>query len=522
MVEEIESIEYIVVESEQEALILENSLIKQLKPKYNILLRDDKSYPYIYVDLSHPFPRPQLTRKALSSKEVKYFGPFPTGAKEILNSLYELYPLVQQSSCLKGKKACLFYQMGRCLAPCEGKITSTEYKKMLKEALALLYDKEKLVKKLEQRMEEYSKKLQFEKAQEMLDRIKKIQGLEIKTSLDLLSQKDVDVIAIANEGDKVGVVKLFVREGRVVSSDFNSFLTSNFNLEEAYKQLLFSTYLNSFSKGKEVLVLTPLEKGLEKALGIKIKVPKKGKKQKLLELALLNAKELLKKSSQDTIIEAVKELLELEETPYRIEVFDNSHFYGKECVGAMVVFEGDRFKKEEYRRFNLASVDEYSQMRELLIRRVEQFNKNPPPNLWVIDGGEVLRKLALEILDSVGVKIEVVALAKEKRDFKAYRAKGGARDIIYGKKVIKLSPTDKRLLFLQKLRDEAHRFAISSSRKRFNKRALGLSKELGEAKVKRLLDYFGSFEKIEKASLIELEKVIGQRGAKKLQQFYKG
>jgi len=161
MVSEVENIEYIIVGSENDALILENSLIKQLKPKYNILLRDDKTYPYIYIDFDEPFPRPKITRKVIKGKNIRYFGPFPTAAKDILESLYELFPLVQKESCLKGKKACLFYQLKKCLAPCEGKITPQNYRAILNEAIEHIHDKKRLIAKLEKRMEKLAKNMRF-------------------------------------------------------------------------------------------------------------------------------------------------------------------------------------------------------------------------------------------------------------------------------------------------------------------------------------------------------------------------
>ncbi|MBT6108089.1 MAG: GIY-YIG nuclease family protein, partial [Campylobacteraceae bacterium] len=174
MISEVQSLEYIVVDNENDALILENSLIKQLKPKYNILLRDDKTYPYIYIDYSEDFPRLDITRKVLKGKGIKYFGPYSTGARDMLDSIYEILPLVQKKSCIKAGKACLFYQMEKCLAPCEGKVSKDEYKKLLDEAIGFLQNKTTLLSKLQDKMISLSTKMRFEEAMDLRDRIKTI------------------------------------------------------------------------------------------------------------------------------------------------------------------------------------------------------------------------------------------------------------------------------------------------------------------------------------------------------------
>jgi excinuclease ABC subunit C len=536
MINETEDLDYIVVNNEQDALILENSLIKQLKPKYNILLRDDKTYPYIYVDFNEEFPRPKITRKVIKGN-VKYFGPFPTGAKDILDSIYELFALVQKESCPKGKKACLFYQLKKCSAPCEGKISKEEYLKIVNEAINLIHNKDILIKKLEEKMIQLSNDLRFEEAAIIRDRIKNISATNLQSQIDLASLKNIDIYAIQSSQNQAAVVRMFLRDGKVIASSSDKInFDKGFDRDEAYKRVLLEFYKTQTPLTSTNIIVADdfseresLSQFLSDKFGkkIQIEVPKRGQKLKLVQIAKLNAKEILKDTKkEDTIFLELKELLELEETPFRIEIFDNSHIKGSVPVGAMVVYENDKFKKEAYRHYNLEALDEYSQMREVITKRCESFHKNPPPNMWLIDGGEALRSLAKDIAKSFGVDIEVVAIAKEKIDAKANRAKGGAKDIIYYKNgVLKLHKNDKRLLFLQKLRDEAHRFALKFHKKQRLKKAKEIEllkiKGIGEAKVKKLLNYFGTFENIKKASFEELKEVISTNDAKNLFDFYK-
>jgi excinuclease ABC subunit C len=264
---------------------------------------------------------------------------------------------------------------------------------------------------------------------------------------------------------------------------------------------------------------------------VKILIPKRGLKAKLVELALKNCDEILKKSTNYNLVlqEDLAKLLNLKRVPNRVEVFDNSHLFGQAPVGAMVVWESGRWEKSSFRRFNLKFKDEYHQMRELLERRVDNFISSPPPDLWLIDGGENLRLIAKEILKGEGVNIDVVAISKERPDPKSNRvnrAKGGAFDKIYfdgGE--LRLSKSDKRLLWLQKLRDKVHSFALASHRKKRIKESLEVElltkKGIGEATLLKLLSYFGSFETIKKASKDELKKVVGERLIEVLMEYQK-
>ncbi|MFW0713309.1 excinuclease ABC subunit UvrC [Aliarcobacter butzleri] len=550
MISEVESCEWIVVPNEHDALILENSLIKQLKPKYNILLRDDKTYPYIFVDFDEDFPRLDITRRIQKSKSIKYFGPYSTGARDMLDSIYEIVPLVQKKSCVKGKKACLFHQIQKCLAPCENKISKEEYAKIVENALEYIYNKTKLISKLNEKMIQYSNDFRFEEAMTLRDRIKTIEKSQIKSGIDLATNEDIDIFAINANNKKAVIVRMFLRDGKLTSSSHDFLKIDNFDKEfefdyqEAYERAIINYYDNEIPLlPKEILIAheleitNELEEFLHTRFNKKIKLinPKKDKKREIVNIALNNCDELLRienSKNQTSIYEELKELFNLQTLPYLIESFDNSHMMGQATVGAMIVWNENlnAFDKKAFRHYNLESKDEYSQMKEMLIRRVESFEKNPAPDLWIIDGGETLLKLAFDIVQSVGVNLDIIAIAKEKIDAKAHRAKGKAKDIIHYKtkngefKSFNLLTSDKRLQFVQRQRDEAHRFAITfhKKQKRAQDKQISLLqiKGIGEAKIKKLLLYFGEFEKIRKASFDELKTVLNEKDASTILDYF--
>lgn len=531
---------YIITPSENDALILENSLIKQLKPKYNILLRDDKTYPYIYVDMSEDFPRLEITRKVITGSKIKYFGPYSSGARDMLNSIYEIVPLVQKKSCIKGKKACLFYQINKCLAPCEGKVTKDDYNLLVEQAIDFLNNKHKLINKLEEKMHFYSEQFRFEEAMQMRDRISTIKKSELKSSFDFANDEKIDLFAIQTTQDNQSAVliKMYIRSGKLVSSTHNFIRQSEeIDIQEAYKTAIINYYSQELPLlPNEIILPISLDEqhSIENFIQTKhnkkipINIPQKGKKKQLIDVAITNANELLKINKQNQssdILYQLKDLFKLQNLPLRCEAFDNSHMMGQATVGSMIVYENHKFIKSDYRHYNLEAKDEYSQMREMLIRRVESFDKNPPPDLWVIDGGKTLLDLANDIIASSGANIDCIAIAKQKLDAKAYRAKGAARDILHtidGE--FKLEPSDKRLQFIQKLRDETHHFAITFHKKQ----KLAQDKQIsllnlhgiGEAKVTKLLQYFGDFESIKNATLSDLQEVTNLKDAQTIFDFY--
>ena len=536
MLEEAERLEYILVDSEEDALILENSLIKQLKPKYNILLRDDKTYPYIFIDEGELFPRFEITRKVVQGKKVRYYGPFPSGARALLDTLYEVYPLVQKKGCQNRKEACLFYQIGRCPAPCEGKVTPEDYMNTVEEARSAMHNLKKLVSKLEERMNILADQERFEEASRIRDRIAAIQQLKISSDIDLASNEHYDIFAVVNGESRGVVLRLFMRHGKIAASSHSFFRqTEMFDCEEAYRQALISFYDKNTPDSVSTILVAHELKGADE-LGATLTLrrgrksavvyPRRGRKTKLVELALKNARELLRiENKKSTGIEKkIRDLFGLDLIPWRVEVFDNSHMMGEAPVGAMVVWSDGEWMKTSYRRYSLTARDEYHQMEEMLRRRIREFRTDPPPDMWLLDGGDTLLMLAEDLLSEAGVDLPVVAIAKEKIDAKAHRAKGAARDILYfGKgEAIHLDPADKRLQWLQRLRDEAHRFALAyhRSKKRSLDRRISLLEHrgIGPATVKKLLDYFGTFDAVEKASREELVAVAGEKVAKILSE----
>ncbi len=533
MLTEATSLEYLIVESEEDALILENSLIKQLHPKYNILLRDDKTYPYIYIDESQAFPRFELTRKVIKGDKIRYYGPFPTGGRALLDALYEIYPLVQKKSGLDGGKACLFHQIGKCLAPCEQKISSESYHKIVSEAKYAINHLQLILTKLEARMMALALQERYEEAAKIRDQSEMISTLKIHSSIDLTKQNDIDIFAIVKEPKRGVIIRIFMREGRIVSSTHNFFTqTEHFDVDEAYRQVLLDFYTKKPpTLPKEILVadrfpsMDEVSQTIQKTMGhtIPIKYPQRGDKRKLTTLALKNAHELLKqqKKHASTIEGDIETLLTLTRTPMRVEAFDNSHMMGVATVGAMVVWCEGSWDKSSYRRYTLTAKDEIGQMTEMLQRRISSFDTEPPPDLWILDGGQANLNLALELLQLAGVNLDVIAIAKEKLDSKAHRAKGAAKDTLYtlqGK--IELKPSDKRLQWCQKLRDESHRFVIAyhQNRKRREDTQISLleKKGIGKATIQKLIDYFGTFENIENASYQELLSVTNKKVASAL------
>ena len=537
MITQVEEIRYIIVNTEHDALILENSLIKQLKPKYNILLRDDKTYPYIYINFDEKFPIPQLTRKVIKAKNIKYYGPFSSGGREILDSIFEIVPLVQSKSCLKGKKACMFYQIKKCLAPCEGKITSKEYKEIyLKRAIEFIENRNKLAETLTQKMLEYAENLNFEEAGKLRDKIKIINNSSLYSQVDLAKLENLDIFYIHNEKQKAILITIFVRNGKVISSS-NRVINLQKELEssEIYKRVLLDFYsLEIPITSSKILVDRDFEDRklvseiLTQKFAKKISIitPTTTERKNLIKLAKINASEVLKnQTNNNNILLEIKAMFKLDSIPYKIEVFDTSHHHKQAPVASKIVYENSKFKKDEYRHYNLSSTDEYSQMRETLIKRVESFDKISPPDLWLLDGGKAQLNLAKEILESAGIDIDILAISKEKIDAKAHRAKGKANDIIYSiDDNFKLPSTDKKLQFLQKLRDEAHRFAIEFHRKQKIKEDKNIDllniKGIGKAKVVKLINYFGTFENIKKASFEELSQVLNKTDAKNIKALY--
>ena len=541
MLHEVANMHYIIVENEHDALILENSLIKQLRPKYNILLRDDKTYPYIYINTEENFPRFDITRKVLANKKIRYFGPFSTGARDILNALYELIPLVQSKSCLNSGKSCLYYQVKKCLAPCEKKITPEQYLPLIDKGIFYINDKKALCHDLEIKMHTLAENLRFEEATLIRDSIEKIIKSNTVSQMDMASTQDLDMFAVNANEKRAVVLRLFMRQGKVISSSHNFiYLNHGYDRDEIYKRAILEFYQFSPLTTKEIIIAHDFEQRQEIldylkknfSTTIKLHIPKKGPKAKLCELAIKNTQELLiNYAHENTLLNEdletkLQDLCSLNSLPQRIEIFDNSHMQGSAPVGGMVCFEEGRFNKSGYRQYHLESKDEYAQMRETLTRRIEGASKNPLPDLWIIDGGTTLLRLASDLLDSNGINLDVIAISKEKIDAKSHRAKGKAKDILHTQEQsFNLSTTDKRLQWVQRLRDEAHRYAISFHKKTKLKEdkasKLLEAKGIGPAKLKKLLNNFGTFEALHNASIEDISLIVGKNEAITIKKLYK-
>ena len=527
MLGEAEHIEYLVVASEEDALILENSLIKQLNPKYNILLRDDKTYPYIYLDTTTPYPRFELTRTLLAGSHITYYGPFPTGGKALLDALYEIYPLVQKKSCLKEGKACLFYQIKKCLAPCEGRITPEAYHAIITQAQEAILRRKPLITALEARMGDLAVQERYEEAGSIRDMIGAISTLSLHSTIDLAKAMDLDIFAIENGDERGVIVKLFMRGGKIISSDHSYFRhTHIFEPNEVYRQAILEFYHpDTPTIPQEIVTAHPFEDSqqvaqiLSKRFGKKITLltPQRGAKAKLVTLAQQNCQELLRTKGGDSLIEQrIANLLNLSAIPYRVESFDNSHMMGVATVGGMVVWSEGAWQKGAYRRYQLHHKDEYGQMHEMLSRRIAKFEQEPAPDLWILDGGDANLNLARKLLHEAGVHLDVIAIAKAKLDAKAHRAKGSAKDLLYTPEgLLELKPNDRRLHWIQRQRDEAHRYAITyhqNSKRKADKSIELLNKKgIGKATLKKLIDYFGTFEAIENASAEEIALVTNRK-----------
>jgi excinuclease ABC subunit C len=367
----------------------------------------------------------------------------------------------------------------------------------------------------------------YEEAAARRDTVEAISTLTISSNIDLANELDLDIFAIQNGDEKGVIVKMFMREGKIISSAYSYFRhTHIFDENEAYKQALLEFYtIDSPNIAKQILtahtfvdshqVASSLSSRFSKK--IEILTPQRGAKSKLIALAMQNCEELLRKSQNSTLMEQrIADLFDLTSIPYRIETFDNSHMMGVATVGGMIVWNEGKWDKSSYRRYELHARDEYGQMKEMLSRRIERFKESPAPDLWVLDGGQANLNLARTLLKDAHVNLDVIAIAKEKLDAKAHRAKGAAKDLLYTPNgIIELKPNDKRLHWLQRQRDEAHRYAITYHQNKKRKEDTQISllnkKGIGKATVKKLLDYFGTFEAIENASAEDILKVTNKK-----------
>lgn len=547
MVKNISEFEYIIVDNEVEALILEANLIKKNRPKYNILLRDDKQYPYIKITTNEKYPRVIKTRRVIKDG-AKYFGPYPSvyAVNDTLDIIRNLYPMRSCKKNLeknKGKdRPCLNYHIGRCLAPCQGNVDEGKYMEMIDEIIMFLNGKEdKLISIIEEKMKKASEELDFENAAKYRDQINSLEVILEKQKIVSTTLIDQDIIGMAKGIDDACLQVFFVRGGKIVGREH--FILSDVEYDE--RKDILSSFVKQFYIGtayipKEILVeaefddMGAVSKWLSNKKGSKvvIKVPKRGEKNALMEMVQQNAIITLKQHGEnmkrkleekENALKELKEVLKLQKIPNRIEAYDISNIQGIESVGSMVVFEGGVSKKSDYRRFKIKSVigpDDYASMKEIISRRFnrgikekELIEKNKIqikdfsifPDLIMIDGGKGQVNIAEEVLKDLGLTIPICGLVKDDN----HRTRG----IIYKNEEIDLAENSSTFRMITRIQDEAHRFAISYHRslrdKKMFKSVLDDIKGVGEKRKKALLKTFGSIEGIKTASIEELANVDG-------------
>lgn len=528
----LESIETIIVQSEKEALLLENTLIKKEQPKYNILLKDDKSYILLKIRNKHQWPSVELRRyKKTPPNDGLYFGPYTNAdaAREILSLIEKNFRLRQCSDreLRTRKRPCILYDMKRCLAPCVGYCSSASYKKELHLATEFLKGKNaKVLEDLKQQMQLASDELAFEEAAELLRKIENIEKALESQKVNLVGTKDFDVIGIVNKAGLCCIVKISYRKGKLVDifrSHFDNVLQED---EEILESFLLQHYQSDLPH--EILLPMQLERQsflndlLFSQKKARLLSPKKGEKAALLEMAETNAlASFEQKKNKDEEIQnlllQLKEQMHLQNYPHHIECIDNSHISATNCVASMVCFLDGQKKPSQYRKFKIkeaASGDDYAMLEEVLIRRYQKAKEhNQLPDLVLIDGGKGHLNLAQEIfmeLDITGVDLLSISKEAGKHD------KGLRSEIIHSKNhpsPIALDAKSPLLFLLQRIRDEAHRVAISFQRNRQRKKALQSVLDdvpgIGPAKKKALLQHFGSLKNIQNAKLEELLEVKG-------------
>lgn len=562
MVKNIAEFEYIVTDSEMEALILECNLIKKYSPRYNIALKDDKFYPFIKITTNEDFPRVYVTRN-FAKDGNRYFGPYTNGTAvyEVMGLIKKLFPLrTCKKAIVEGgepTRACLNYHINLCKAPCAGYISKAEYWEMIDEIINILNGTDtSIIKKLKLEMEKAAEELEFEKAAKIRDRILAIELIIEKQKMFTVKEGDEDFIDLYTD-EKDGCAQVFfVREGKVTGREH--FMIENIGddpVEEVISSFIASFYGGTAQIPKTIYVPEEIEdqelieKFLTEKRGSKvwIKVPKKGDKKNLLDMVRNNAKIMLdqfkekmveEKELNKSALTELADVLGLDSLPARIEAYDISNIQGVDSVGTMVVFENGKAKNSDYRRFKIKSVkgpNDYESMREILSRRfshgLEEVNKIKErnleyskgkfcifPDLIMMDGGKGQVNIALEVLKDFGIEIPVCGLVKDDK----HRTRG----IIFNNEEILIRRGSGLMNLITRVQDEVHRYAITYHRSLRDKRTLHSILEdiprIGEKRRRNLLMKFGSIDNIKKASMEELLDTPGidKRAAESIKQYF--
>ena len=547
LVQEIANIEFIVADSELEALLLENTLIKKYQPRYNVRLKDDKRYPYIKVHWQDPFPKVTTTRRLLNDG-ARYYGPYTAAwaAYQTLDLVRKIFPYLTCTRTITGNdpRACLYYHIGRCAAPCIGVVNEQEYRQIIDDLCDFLGgNTEPVVADLRRQMEEAAESLDFEKAAQFRDQIKAIDQIVEKQKVVNANTVDEDVIAFARADGDACVQVFFIRGGKLVGRDYfvlegtadeeNSEIMTSF-LKQFYDQA--TTIPPQILLPQDVDELIIIRDWLRNKRGadVAMKVPRRGKQKELLQMAAENATETLNhlraqwasdESKQTEALTELQQALDLPEAPVRIECYDISTLQGTNTVGSMVVFAKGVPRKSDYRRFKIKTVqgqDDYASMQEMLRRRFKRMtddgykvsdaiNKDKEnswaliPNLVIIDGGKGQLNAALEVLDEYDLRDAVPIVGLAKREEEIFLPEQSAPVILPRK--------SHGLFMVQRIRDEAHRFGVTYHRNLRGKSAIRSSLDdiegIGPKRRRALLAEFGSLDAIRAASVEELAAVSG-------------
>ena len=533
--------------NESEALLLEANLIKKHKPRFNILLRDDKSFPYIFIN--HKDKWPQITKlRGKKSKEGHYFGPFASAgsANWTIKILQKVFMLrVCDDSVFKNReRPCILYQIKRCSAPCVGHINEKDYKKSVEDSVDFISGKSRKIQEtFSKEMEEASKELDYEKAATARDKIKALSQIQSSQKINQTNLNEADVVSIFKDSGKTCVQVFFFRSKQNWG---NQAFFPKHDPDEKLENIL-SSFLSQFYENKSIpsLIITNnniaenslLEKAFQKKEGKRIilREAKSKEEKSLTVLAEKNAKlalsqKIYETQSNDSLIEDLIKKFSLNNNISLLEVYDNSHIQGTDCVGALICFSNEGFIKKRYRKFNIKNNsvkgDDYGMLKEVLFRRFSKVMKEKSgslslPDLIMVDGGKGQYSVSREVLNELGLHdLPIIAIAKGKN------RNAGEEKMYYQNKEFELAKNDPLLFFIQRLRDEAHRFAISSHRA---KRKNNLSKSLldqingiGKQRKRALLNHFGSARSVESASLDDLKSVEGIEDniAKKIYNYF--
>jgi excinuclease ABC subunit C len=538
MIRETASMMFLTTRTETEALLLEQNLIKQLKPRYNVLLRDDKSFPNILVSRSHAFPQIKKHRGAKSEKG-EYFGPFASAGavNRTLNQLQKVFLLrnCTDATFESRTRPCLLYQIKRCSAPCTGYISAQDYAASVADAVRFLKgDSTELQAQLAAQMAEASEAMEFERAAALRDRIRALTNVQSAQGINPRGVREADVIALHMEGGQACVQVFFIRANQNWGNrDFYPRVGADIDAPE-----VLEAFLGQFYDQKEPppqLILSHqienadlMADALSQKLGRKVEllVPQRGEKAELIDSAMRNARESLARrmaegQAQSKLLDGLAEAFDLDAPPRRVEVYDNSHIQGAHAVGAMIVVGPDGFLKSQYRKYNirgdeLTPGDDFGMMKEVLTRRFQRLLKEDPdreseawPDLLLIDGGAGQVSAVKEIMDDLGIDdLPFIGVAKG-----IDRDQGKEEFHRPGQPVMALQRNDPVLYFIQRMRDEAHRFAIGAHRA---KRAKAVSATplddipgVGATRKRALLAHFGSAKAVSRANLADLTAVDG-------------